>query len=346
MKGYHYVGLDVHKKTIAYCIKKADGTVLEEGKIDATRKDLYAFADRLPKPWAGAMEATLFTGWIYDFLLPYADELKVGHSYMLKAICASKKSNDRLDAEKIADALRCNWFPQSYMPPARVRELRSALRYRNLLVREEVKLKNKTAGLLMEAGAEYNKKKLHGKKYFNALLNSLDYVPDAVKEMARLSHESARYFEEAQKRLVRELMENPALKKRVWRLMSIPGVGEITALTWALEIDDPHRFNNRKKAASYCGLCSGESESAGKHWRAPLSKQRNKHLQTVLIEAAKLAPRWNPQLALVQQKALDRGANKNEATIEVARKLVAYLLYVDKSGKEFEKNFSKRENKN
>jgi hypothetical protein len=91
MKAYHYVGLDVHKKTISYCVKQVDGTILDEGKIDATRKELYAFADRLPRPWAGAMEATLFTGWIYDCLLPLADELKVGHSYLLKAICGQEE---------------------------------------------------------------------------------------------------------------------------------------------------------------------------------------------------------------------------------------------------------------
>ena len=70
--------------------------------------------------------------------------------------------------------------------------------------------------------------------------------------------------------------------------------------------------------------------------RSPLSKQRNKHLQTILIEAAKLATQWNPQLALVYEKAKNRGANKNEATIEVARKIVSYLLYVDKTGNRFQ----------
>jgi len=286
------------------------------------------------------MEATLFTGWIYDFLLPHADELKVGHSYMLRAICASKKKNDRIDARKLADALRCDWFPECHMAPAQVRELRQALRYRNLLVRETVKMKNKTAGLLMEAGAEYNKEKLHGKKYFKELLERLDYVPGSVKEILELSHSSMEFFDSNQKRLVRRLRENPSLSERVERLMSIPGVGEITALTWALEIADPQRFASVKKAVSYCGLCSGQNESAGKTHRGPLSKQRNKHLQTILVEAAKIAPLWNAQLAAVSQKAKDRGANRNEATIAVARKLVAYLMYVDKSGERFEmKNY-------
>jgi len=336
MKGYHYVGMDVHKKVIAYCVKQADGTILQEGKIDATRKELYAFADRLPRPWIGAMEATLFTGWIYDFLEPLADDLKVGHPYMLRAICVSKKKNDGLDARKLADAVRCDWFPEAYMPSARTRELRAALRYRNLLVGEEVRMKNKTAGLLMEAGAEYNKEKLHGKKYFNSLMDSLDYVPEPVKELARSSHESAKYFGKMQERMVEALTQAPDLKERVERLTSIPGVGEITALTWALEVDDPHRFKTVKQAVSYCGLCSSQKESAGKLRRAPLSKQRNSHLQSVLIEAANIAKRWNPRLQQVYDRVLAKRSNKNEATIEVARKLVSYLMCVDRSGERFQ----------
>jgi hypothetical protein len=69
----------------------------------------------------------------------------------------------------------------------------------------------------------------------------------------------------------------------------------------------------------------------------PLSKQRNKHLQSVLIEAAKLAPLYNQELADVYNKEQQRGNNHNQATITVARKLVAFLLAVDKSGKAFVK---------
>ena len=56
----------------------------------------------------------------------------------------------------------------------------------------------------------------------------------------------------------------------------------------------------------------------------------------MLIEAANLAPRWNPQLAELYEREKDQGANSNRATLAVARKLVAYILYVDKTGKEFE----------
>lgn len=103
-----------------------------------------------------------------------------------------------------------------------------------------------------------------------------------------------------------------------------------------LEVGEPSRFPSTKDAVSYCGLCSAYRESAGKVQRLPLSKQRNKHLQTILIEASKLAPHWNPQLADVYDRERLRGANRNQATLAVARKLVAYLLYVDKTQKPFE----------
>jgi transposase len=69
-------------------------------------------------------------------------------------------------------------------------------------------------------------------------------------------------------------------------LRTVPGVGSITALTWALEIGDYTRFGSNKQAISYCGLCADEKSSADKVMRTPLSKQRNKHIQRVLIEAA------------------------------------------------------------
>jgi transposase len=99
----------------------------------------------------------------------------------------------------------------------------------------------------------------------------------------------------------------------------------------ALEIADPHRFASVANAVSYCGLTAAFRSSAGKQQRGPISKQRNAWLQPVLIEAAKLAPRWNPQLAALHAHALQRG-HPNRATLQVARKLVAYLLAVDKSG--------------
>jgi transposase len=118
------------KNSIRFCVKAADGQVLEEGKLAATRKALTAWAQARKEPWVGAMEATLFTGWIYDHLRQYAQELKVGHPLMMKAIAASKKKNDRMDARKVADLLRCDLLPECYIATGPICDLRRMLRYR------------------------------------------------------------------------------------------------------------------------------------------------------------------------------------------------------------------------
>jgi transposase len=334
MERLYYIGLDIHKKTISYCVKKVDGTIIEQGAIAAQRKTLLKWMEGLPGPWLGVMEATLFTGWVYDFLKPHAVDLKVAHPEMLKAITSAKKKNDHADAEKIADLLRVNLLPECHMLSEELRELRRILRYRNMIVRTAVKMKNKMSGLLMEVGATYNKEKLHRRKYFNNLLEQVEDVPDSVKEMLRLSRSSLEMFEVVQKKLVHTLREDKLIHERVQRLMSIKGVGEVMALTWVLEIGDSSRFHSARQAISYCGLCSAQRESAGKDQRGPISKKRNKHLQTMLIEAAKLAPRWNPQLAALHEKEVNQG-NRNRATISVARKLVEYMLAVERQQKDF-----------
>ena len=127
MNSIYYIGLDIHKKVIAYCIKRIDGALVKQGTVAAERKALNSWLSELPGPWYGAIEATLFTGWVYDFLKPF---VKVAHPAMLKAITAAKKKNDRADAEKIADLLRVNLLPECHMMPEELRELRRVLRYR------------------------------------------------------------------------------------------------------------------------------------------------------------------------------------------------------------------------
>ena len=172
MNSMNYLGLDVHKKTISYCLRQGDGTILREGLIEATREALSALQESMPQPWSAGMEATMFSAWIYDHLRAQGAAVKVAHSPMLRAIAAGKRKNDRLDARKIADLLRCDYSPECRMAVPEVRNRRRVLRYRNLLVRQAVRMKTKVSGLLMETGIPYNEAKLHSKRYFSQLLLS------------------------------------------------------------------------------------------------------------------------------------------------------------------------------
>lgn len=192
---------------------------------------------------------------------------------------------------------------------------------------EATQTKNRIASTLMEQGVEYSKPKLHGKRYFQQLLSQLQQVPEPVRQTLRYSRGSLEMFDVTQRLLLKQLQADPKLSKRLDLPRTIPGVGQITALTWALEIGDPHRFRSAGKAMSYCGLVSPLQESAGKHYRQPLSKKRNPHPRTMLIEAAHLVPRYVPALKALYDQVKEKG-DAGEAVIQVARKLVSYLELV------------------
>ena len=280
------------------------------------------------------MEATIFTGWIYDHLLPHAAQVKVAHPVMLRAIALAKKKNDRIDAGKIADCLRCDFLPECHMASTEIRDRRRSLRYRHMLVRQMVQMKNRVSGLLLETGVSHNKQRLHKVRYFQELISNQEEVPESIRPLLKLSRETIVRCQKTEYALVSSLERDRLLSERIRRLRTVPGVGPITALTWALEIGDLSRFRSAKQAISCCGLCGDEKSSADKVLRTPLSKQRNKHIQSVLIEAAKLAPRHSPELALIHEREKQKG-NANRATLAVARKMVAYLLAVDRRGKDF-----------
>jgi transposase len=195
-------------------------------------------------------------------------------------------------------------------------------------------MKNRISGLLMETGVSHNKQRLHKVGYFRELLSSNAEVQESIRPLLRVSRETIVRCQKTEYALVSSLERDPLLAERIKRLRTIPGVGPITALTWALEIGDVSRFRSVKQAISYCGLCGEEKSSADKVLRTPLSKQRNKHIQRVLVEAAKLAPRQNHELALIHEREKQKG-NANRATLAVARKMVSCLLAVDRREQDF-----------
>src|SRR6201987_6198702 len=141
----YFIGLDVHKKTISFCVKDAAGRVHQEGKIGSTRRELDGWIQTMRRPGTIAMEATIFTGWIYDHLLPHAEKVKVANPLMLRAIAAAKKKNDRVVAGQIAGCLLCGCLPECHMAATEIRDRRRTLRYRSLVGKQIVEMKNRVS---------------------------------------------------------------------------------------------------------------------------------------------------------------------------------------------------------
>src|ERR1700751_3578734 len=132
-----------------------------------------------------------------------------------------------LDANKICDCLRCDFLPECYMASTAIRERRRTLRYRNLLVRQVVQLKNKIAVLLMEAGVSYNKQRLHKVGYFRELPATHSDINDGLRSLLRACRETMVRLTKIEGALARSLQRDP---------------------TWALEVGDVQRFSSIKKA--------------------------------------------------------------------------------------------------
>jgi transposase len=215
-----------------------------------------------------------------------------------------------------------------------MRDRRRTLRYRPLLIRQMVQMKNRISGLRRETGVSHNQQRLHQVKSLRELLTTNPEAPDSIRPFLTLSRETMVGLQKTDYALMSSLQGDPLLAERIPSLKTVPGVGPITALTGALEIGDVSRFRSVKQAISCGGLCGDEKSSADTRLRTPLSQQRHKHIQHVLSEAAKWAPRQSQELALVSEKEKQKG-NANRATLAVARKMVAYLLAAEREQRAF-----------
>ena len=98
----HFVGLDVHKQVIAFCVKSADGTIRDEGKIKSTRLELDGWMGRMPsaETWVAGMETTMFSHWICHHLKSLGANVLMGHAARMKAISAGKRRATRSMRER------------------------------------------------------------------------------------------------------------------------------------------------------------------------------------------------------------------------------------------------------
>jgi len=134
------------------------------------------------------------------------------------------------------------------MASTEIRDRRRTLRYRNLLIRQTVRMKNRVSGLLMETGVSYNKQRLHKVGYFADLMSTNEEVNESIRPLLKLSRQMIYRSQKLDHALVSSLERHPLLEERLRRLRTVSGVGPITALTWALEIGDYTRFTSMKQA--------------------------------------------------------------------------------------------------
>jgi transposase len=146
-----FVGLDVHREVLQACILDAQGRLLERHRFDLTRPNLEAFIrERLRPQDRVVLEATTNTWAVVDALEPHVAEVVVGNPLRTRAIAEAKVKTDKVDAEVLAQLLRCDYLPRVWQPDAAIRRLRELTAHRAGLVADQTRLKNRVHSLLAQ----------------------------------------------------------------------------------------------------------------------------------------------------------------------------------------------------
>ena len=323
-----YIGLDIHRKTIVTAVKDPMGRVLDRTTLSSKDQDLIAYLDRWPGKKHVALEACNVWEHVYDAAIQAADRVVLGNPFKTRLISEASLKNDKVDADALAELLRLNGLPASYAPDPATRELRQLVRDRQFYKDLEKNVGNHIYSILLRKGIEYQDQHLKSKARREALrklglpqidrgLDTLDDLKKRVKAM--------------DKAIVEEFAKN----KDAQLLRSIPGIGELTALTLVAELCPIDRFANIEKVASYAGLVptnwqSGETEYHGRMKRA----DANGLLKKILVEAAwahrRLAPRTSDVSKIGTRVARKHGAGKGSGA--AAHKLLKIVYAVLKRG--------------
>lgn len=218
-------GIDLHKRTVVISTVDPSGHPVRDAELPTSRARIQSYFASLPGPHRAVVESTSNWYWLSDLLLSSGVDLRLGHSKYIKAISYAKVKTDAVDAATLAQLLRSDLVPEAHMVSPEWREARDLLRARLQIVGQQVRCKNTVEGLL----AQYN-------------VTSLGALPPLVQLRTQLLDEQMQLLSTQAKRLEHELHPLLIPTEDVQRLLWVPGIGKLVALTIVLEVDGIERF--------------------------------------------------------------------------------------------------------
>jgi transposase len=274
------------------------------------------------------MEASGHARWFERLLSELQFELWIGDAAVVRAKRVRKQKTDRQDAQLLLQLLLENRFPRIWVPDAENRDLRQLLWHRHRLVQMRTRVMNQLHVVALNEGLR--RKKALWRPAGRAQLESLALAPWATRRrqhLLDLLDQLTPKIQELTGRLEEVVEKRPAAR----RLQTHPGVGPLTALAFELVIGTPQRFTCAKQIASYVGLVPAEESSGDRRRLGHISKQGNALLRFLLVEAAQVTVRSQPQWrSQFFHLAMRRG--RKIAKVAMARKLAVELYWMWRRG--------------
>lgn len=336
------VGIDVHLKDYQV-VKVLDGVCLGNHRMSADHRVLI---QHLRSHYPGAHFKCVYESCSWGFNL----QRKLGAAGMecivVNAADVStsdkerKRKTDKVDALKLARSLAAGDLKGIHVPDETIQQERNMIRYRQCLVGDINRTKNRLKSLLKYQGIEIpmEYQKNNWNRNFLTWVEQQGQTDELLGKTLLLMLEQIRMLRQlllkAEKQL-RELRKSKYQQKSTLA-MSVPGIGPTTAMLFLLEVGDVHRFKGFDSLNDFVGFCPDTNSSGETDRATAITSRRNKRLRSAIIEAAWQAIRTDPAM-LESYQTLTKRMKGKYAIIRIARKLLRRLRAVLISGTPYQK---------
>ena len=278
------------------------------------------------------MESSGHSYWFERLLQELGFELWIGDPAEVQSKRVRKQKTDRQDAQLLLRLMIEDRFPRIWIPDAANRDMRQLLWHRHRLVQMRTRVMNQLHVVALNEGLR--RKKALWRPAGRAELQAIVLAPWATRRRQDLLDLLDQLTPKIQE-LTHALEEEVEKRAVTRRLMTHPGVGPLTALAYELVIGTPERFHCGKQIASYVGLVPAEKSSGDRRRLGHISKQGNALLRFLLVEAAQVTVRSQPQWrSKFFHLAMRRG--RKMAKVAMARRLAVHLYWMWRQGWDYD----------
>ena len=323
----HFIGVDLHKKSITVCVMNEERTIL-------ARKTLYCYQPeqileffRQWRPFKVVIEATAGYFWFVELIEPLAEQGVLANPAKLRVIAESTKKTDRLDAQILAEFLARDMIPEAHRPPLRQRQHRELVRHRQYIRGRMTSVRCKIRHILSNYNAD--RKDLFSERCGPAYLKEVKLSDAERFVIKQLWSEYDNHFARLTalmkkiKSFIRKAPKSEAEARKI--IKTAPGVGTVTAEVVISELGDVKRFRNAKAVCAYAGMVPRVRQSGGKKSKdLRITKEGSGLLRWALVESAWRVVNPSPQWDAVYPRLKKRSGHKR-AIVAVARKLLCVL---------------------
>lgn len=332
----YFAGLDVSLEETAICVVEGTGRIVKEARVASEPEALITFFTSLGMVMERVgLEACSLSAWLHEALTGAGIPAICIEARQAKAAMgAMPNKTDRNDARGIAQIMRTGWYRAVHVKSPSCRSWRALLTARRMVLNKRRDVENGVRALLREAGLKVG---APSRKDFPARVRELSagdaVLTGLVESLLSVIDVMTREVEKLTKRVIDEVRVEPTCR----RLMTVPGVGPLTALTFRATVDRPDRFRRSRDVGAHLGLTPRRYQSGEIDLQGRISRCGDELARTALYEAAHSlltrGTKWSALRAWGMQVAKRRGMAR--ARVAVARKLAAILHRMWSDGSEF-----------